>query len=50
MNIYKDLRQPMDQPLAMYVTIELLRIAEQLQRVGVIHGDVKPDNILIRDE
>ena len=35
--------------LALYITIELLRIVEHLHRVDVIHGDIKPDNVILRD-
>ncbi|EPS63015.1 hypothetical protein M569_11772, partial [Genlisea aurea] len=38
----------MEEVLCMYYTIEMLRILETLGDAGVIHGDFKPDNLLIR--
>lgn len=35
--------------LAMYVTIELLYLIENLHKCSIIHGDVKPDNFLLID-
>jgi len=37
----------MDEVLCMYYTIEMLNMLETLHSVGLIHGDVKPDNILV---
>lgn len=38
----------MDETLAMFFTIELLRTVEALHARGVMHGDLKPDNCLLR--
>jgi checkpoint serine/threonine-protein kinase len=38
----------MDEVLCMYYTIEMLNMLEALHSVGIIHGDFKPDNILVR--
>ncbi|KAF2012027.1 hypothetical protein BU24DRAFT_425844 [Aaosphaeria arxii CBS 175.79] len=38
----------MDEQLAMFFTIELFRTVESLHSKGVIHGDLKSDNILVR--
>jgi checkpoint serine/threonine-protein kinase len=38
----------MDEQLAMFFTIELFRTVEALHSKGVIHGDLKADNILVR--
>ena len=38
----------MDELLVMFFTVELLRTVEALHAKGVIHGDLKADNILIR--
>ena len=40
----------MDETLAIFFTIELLRIVEALHRADFIHGDLKIDNCLIRLE
>lgn len=47
-NSYLVIGQCMDEVLCMYYTIEMLRMLETLHSVGLIHGDVKPDNLLIR--
>lgn len=38
----------MDELLAMFFTVELLRTVEALHSKGVMHGDIKPDNCLLR--
>lgn len=38
----------MDEVLCMYYTIEMLYMLESLHRNGIIHGDFKPDNLLMR--
>lgn len=38
----------MDEQLAMFFTIELFRTVEALHAKGIIHGDLKADNILVR--
>ncbi|KAF2259455.1 hypothetical protein CC78DRAFT_68473 [Lojkania enalia] len=38
----------MDEQLAMFFTIELLRTVESLHSKGLIHGDLKADNVLVR--
>lgn len=47
-NSYLVIGQCMDEVLCIYYTIEMLRMLETLHSVGLIHGDVKPDNLLIR--
>lgn len=38
----------MDEVLAMFFTVELLRTVEGLHAKGILHGDLKPDNCLVR--
>jgi len=38
----------MDEVLCIFYTIEMLRMLENLHKVGLIHGDFKPDNLLVR--
>ncbi|KAJ8107267.1 hypothetical protein OPT61_g8986 [Boeremia exigua] len=38
----------MDEQLAMFFTVELLRTVEALHSKGILHGDLKADNILVR--
>ncbi|KAI1177543.1 Mad3/BUB1 homology region 1-domain-containing protein [Nemania sp. FL0916] len=38
----------MDEPLAMFFTIELLRTVEALHAKQILHGDLKVDNCLLR--
>ncbi|KAI0125720.1 Mad3/BUB1 homology region 1-domain-containing protein [Xylariales sp. AK1849] len=40
--------QIMDEPLAMFFTIELLRTVEALHSKQLLHGDLKADNCLLR--
>ncbi|CAL8579035.1 protein kinase [Xanthoria parietina] len=38
----------LDEPIAMFFTIELLRTVETLHSIGILHGDLKADNCLVR--
>ncbi|KAJ9095104.1 hypothetical protein QFC19_007671 [Naganishia cerealis] len=39
-----------DETLCIYIAVELLKIVEQLHAIGIIHGDLKADNCMIRFE
>lgn len=39
-----------DEALCVYIAVELLKIVEQLHAIGIIHGDLKADNCMIRFE
>ncbi|KAI1107829.1 Mad3/BUB1 homology region 1-domain-containing protein [Jackrogersella minutella] len=41
-------KSPMDEPLAMFFSVELLRTVEALHTRHILHGDLKPDNCLLR--
>ncbi|KAI0889885.1 Mad3/BUB1 homology region 1-domain-containing protein [Annulohypoxylon maeteangense] len=41
-------KAPMDESLAMFFSIELLRTVEALHAKQILHGDLKPDNCLLR--
>ncbi|XP_033744264.1 mitotic checkpoint serine/threonine-protein kinase BUB1-like isoform X2 [Pecten maximus] len=47
-NLVKKEKQQVPESVAMYCTIELIRIVESLQKCDIIHGDVKPDNFLVQ--
>ncbi|KAG5438055.1 hypothetical protein PCANB_000402 [Pneumocystis canis] len=48
-NIFKaETGNGVDETLAIFFTIELLRTLEQLHDKGILHGDLKPDNCLLR--
>lgn len=47
-NSYLSKGQRMDEALCIFYTIEMLHMLENLHKVGLIHGDFKPDNLLIR--
>ncbi|KAL9033644.1 MAG: hypothetical protein Q9180_005839 [Flavoplaca navasiana] len=38
----------LDEAVAMFFTIELLRTVESLHSIGILHGDLKADNCLVR--
>ncbi|KAL8638572.1 MAG: hypothetical protein Q9228_004289, partial [Teloschistes exilis] len=38
----------LDESIAMFFTVELLRTVEALHSVGILHGDLKADNCLVR--
>ena len=38
----------LDESIAMFFTIELLRTIEAMHSVGILHGDLKADNCLVR--
>ncbi|XP_073484153.1 mitotic checkpoint serine/threonine-protein kinase BUB1 [Aquarana catesbeiana] len=47
-NLYKKLSEKvMPVPLVMYFAINILYIVEQLHNIGIIHGDIKPDNFAL---
>ncbi|KAL2937826.1 Mitotic checkpoint serine/threonine-protein kinase BUB1 [Bienertia sinuspersici] len=48
-NSYVVVGQFMEEVSCIYYTIEMLHILETLHGAGIIHGDFKPDNLLIRN-
>ena len=40
----------LEEVLAMYFTVELLKVVESVHSVGILHGDLKGDNCLVRLE
>ncbi|WJX50938.1 protein kinase, variant 2 [Trifolium repens] len=47
-NSYVVIGKSMEEVLCIYYTTEMLHMIETLHDVGLIHGDFKPDNLLIR--
>ncbi|PON34834.1 Serine/threonine protein kinase [Parasponia andersonii] len=47
-NSYVVTGKSMEEVLCIYYTIEMLYMLETLHGAGIIHGDFKPDNLLIR--
>ncbi|CCF60444.1 hypothetical protein KAFR_0K00880 [Kazachstania africana CBS 2517] len=49
-NITKDKNDSVDEILCMFLTVEIMKIVETLHEIGIIHGDLKPENCMIRFE
>ena len=49
-NCYRKANKKMEETLIMFYATELLRAVEALHATGVLHADIKPDNILLRDD
>ncbi|XP_077139246.1 mitotic checkpoint serine/threonine-protein kinase BUB1 isoform X1 [Ranitomeya variabilis] len=50
-NLYKKLTDKvMPMPLVMYFAINILYIVERLHDIGIIHGDIKPDNFALGEK
>ncbi|ODV67920.1 hypothetical protein HYPBUDRAFT_200247 [Hyphopichia burtonii NRRL Y-1933] len=47
-NYYKNQGTTVDETLVIFFTIELLKTVESLHSIGIIHGDLKADNCMIR--
>ncbi|XP_015573938.2 mitotic checkpoint serine/threonine-protein kinase BUB1 isoform X1 [Ricinus communis] len=47
-NSYVVIGKSMEEVLCIYYTIEMLYMLETLHGIGLIHGDFKPDNLLLR--
>ncbi|XP_037491800.1 mitotic checkpoint serine/threonine-protein kinase BUB1 isoform X2 [Jatropha curcas] len=47
-NSYVVIGKSMEEVLCIYYTVEMLYMLETLHDVGIIHGDFKPDNLLVR--
>ena len=49
LNSYLRVGEKMEEVLVMYYAVELLRVVERMHQCGVLHLDIKPDNILLRN-
>ncbi|EMG48247.1 BUB1 Checkpoint serine/threonine-protein kinase BUB1 [Candida maltosa Xu316] len=49
-NNFKNQGAAIDECLVVFFTIELLKIVETLHSVGILHGDLKADNCMVRFE
>lgn len=48
-NLYKKNQgKPMTDYLALYFTVKMLEIIDTLHSFKIIHGDIKPDNFLVK--
>lgn len=48
LNIYKEVNgKPIDEILAIFFAKEIMKLVELLHSVNIIHGDLKPDNLMI---
>ncbi|XP_064464375.1 uncharacterized protein LOC135375632 [Ornithodoros turicata] len=48
-NVFKHRGESVPECLVLYFTLEMLMVLAKIHSVQIIHGDVKPDNILIVD-
>ncbi|GFR21453.1 hypothetical protein TNCT_393361 [Trichonephila clavata] len=48
-NMYKQKNENIPETIIMYLTFEMLHIVSKIHECKIIHGDIKPDNILIRN-
>lgn len=49
-NYYSDQNLTVDEILCVFISIDLIKVVESLHEVGIIHGDLKADNCMIRFE
>ncbi|PRP89065.1 hypothetical protein PROFUN_02343 [Planoprotostelium fungivorum] len=49
-NHHRNHNTHMDEALVMFYGMELLQMVQAIHDAGVIHGDIKPDNLLIMNE
>lgn len=49
-NLYRSTGRNVDEVLAIFLTIELLKVIEAIHNIGIMHGDLKPDNCMLRLE
>ncbi|GMF98463.1 hypothetical protein B5S33_g3170 [[Candida] boidinii] len=47
-NYAKERSDVIDESLILFITVELLKTVEKLHDIGIIHGDMKPDNCMLR--
>ena len=47
-NLLREVDRKQVEPLALYLTAELLGLVDLLHSVDIIHADIKPDNLLVR--
>lgn len=47
-NIFNSINKKIDETFIIFITIELLKSIETLHDIGILHGDLKPDNCMLR--
>ena len=47
-NLTKNADKQIVEPIALYLTAELLGLMELIHSVKIVHADIKPDNFLVR--
>eukprot|EP00742_Colponemidia_sp_Colp-10_P012674 GILJ01014261.1.p1 GENE.GILJ01014261.1~~GILJ01014261.1.p1 ORF type:complete len:452 (-),score=99.03 GILJ01014261.1:124-1383(-) len=49
-NLYLKEGEFMDESIVLFYTIQMMRLVEELHSVDIIHGDIKPDNWMVKNE
>lgn len=47
-NAFKSIGKNVDECLVIFLTVEILKVVEKLHEIGIMHGDLKPDNCMVR--
>lgn len=49
-NLFRSTGRNVDEVLVIFLTIEIMKVIEAIHNIGIMHGDLKPDNCMVRLE